>query len=83
MRFDSKSNDLLQIVDLLIGCITYDLKLSEGTVPGSKAKQEVVQYLKDNIGTDSFTRGFKNRNFNIFVENDGNANGENEKGRSS
>lgn len=78
-RFDSKSNDLLQIVDLLVGCITYDLKLSDKVVPGSKAKKEVVQYLKENLGVDSFGQGFKNRSFNIFVERGE----ENEKGRSS
>lgn len=70
VRFDSKSNDLLQTVDLLIGCITYDLKLTDKVVPGSKAKIELVEYLKDNLGVQSFTQGFKNRDFNIFVEND-------------
>lgn len=68
-RFDSKSNDLLQVVDLIIGCINYDLKLKEGVVSGSKYKIELVDYLKQNLGTKSFHEGFKNRNFNIFVEN--------------
>jgi hypothetical protein len=78
-RFDSKSNDLLQIVDLLIGCITYDLKLLDGVVPGSKSKIEFVEHFKKNLGAQSFTNGFRNRNFNIFVENDK----ENKKGLSS
>jgi len=78
-RFDSKSNDLLQIVDLLIGCITYDLKLSNGVVSGSKYKIKLVNYLKENLGTESFAKGFRNRCFNIFVEKTA----ENEKGRSS
>jgi hypothetical protein len=78
-RFDSRANDLLQVVDLLIGGITYDLKLEDKIVPGSKEKIEISKFLKDNLGTNSFKSGFKNRNFSIFVEN-----GEdNEKGRSS
>ncbi len=67
-RFDSKSNDLLQVVDLLIGAITYDLKLSLGVVSGSRHKKELVQFLKENLGVTTFEGGFRNRSFNIFVE---------------
>lgn len=67
-RFDSKSNDLLQVVDLLIGAITYDLKLSLGVVSGSAYKKELVEHLKKNLGTESFEGGFRNRSFNLFVE---------------
>lgn len=69
-RFDSRSNDLLQIVDLLIGAITYDLKLSDGIVHGSTYKSELVDYLKKNLEVDTFRDRFKNRNFSVFVEND-------------
>ena len=78
-RFDSKSNDLLQIVDLLIGCVSYDLKLSAGVVPGAKYKIELVEYLKETLDVQSFVDGFRNKNFNIFVEKGV----ENEKERSS
>lgn len=67
-RFDSKSNDLLQLVDLIIGAVTYDIKFKKGLVSGSKYKLEIVQYLKPKLGTDSFMQGFKNHNFNIFVD---------------
>lgn len=67
-RFDSKSNDLLQVVDLIIGAITYDLKLSLGVVSGSKYKKELVGHIKRNLGADSFESGFRNRHFNVFVE---------------
>ncbi len=67
-RFDSKSNDLLQLTDLLIGAITYDVKFKKGLVPGSKYKIELVEYLKSKLGTDSFVEGFKNHNFNVFVD---------------
>lgn len=67
-RFDSKSNDLLQVVDLLIGIITYDLKMYSKLVTGDKHKIELVDYLKAKLGTNNFVRGFKNYNFHIFVE---------------
>jgi len=67
-RFDSKSNDLLQFVDLLIGAVTYDIKFKKGLVAGSKYKLELVDYLKGKLGADSFLKGFKNHNFNIFVD---------------
>ena len=67
-RFDSKSNDLLQITDLLIGAVTYDIKFKKGLVQGSKHKLEIVNYLKGKLGADTFAKGFKNHNFNIFVD---------------
>lgn len=67
-RFDSKSNDLLQLVDLIIGAITYDIKFTKKLVEGSKHKLEIVDYLKSKLGASSFMQGFKNYNFNIFVD---------------
>jgi len=67
-RFDSKSNDLLQLTDLLIGAVTYDIKYTKKIVDGSKYKLEVVDYLKSKLGTETFIKGFKNHNFNIFVD---------------
>lgn len=87
-RFDSKSNDLLQLTDLLIGAITYDIKFKKGLVSGSKYKLEIVNYLKSKLGTDTLVKGFKNHNFNIFVDktdhiNVPEINDKNEKGLSS
>lgn len=67
-RFDSRSNDLLQLVDLLIGAITYDIKFTKGLVGGSKHKLDIVSYLKNKLGTTTFINGFRNHNFNIFVD---------------
>lgn len=69
-RFDSKSNDLLQLVDLVIGAITYDLKLNDGIVTGSPYKKALVEHIKSNLGASNFKEGFRNKFFNIFVEKD-------------
>ena len=67
-RFDSRSNDLLQLTDLLIGAVTYDVKFKKHLVPGSKYKLELVEYLKNKLGATTFLGGFKNYNFSIFVD---------------
>lgn len=70
-RFDSRSNDLLQLVDLIIGAISYDLKLAYGVIEnGSKYKRELSDFLKNKLGATYFQNGFRNKNFNIFVDKD-------------
>ena len=69
-RFDSRTNDLLQVIDLIIGAITYDLKFKNKLVSGDKHKLGLLNFLKENLGIKSFEEGFRNRNFNIFVENE-------------
>ncbi|MHB8651627.1 MAG: DUF3800 domain-containing protein [Minisyncoccota bacterium] len=81
-RFDSKSNDLLQIVDLIIGSITYDIKYRNKLVSGDEFKLSLVGYFKRKLGATTFMEGFKNHDFNIFVEQD-NGTEANEKGLSS
>lgn len=66
-RFDSKSNDLLQITDLLIGAISYGLKVENGYIPGSKAKLRFVDYLRKALGISLFTNGSKKSNFKIII----------------
>ena len=71
-RFDSKGTDILQIVDLIIGAVSYDIKLAAKLVSGDKNKIDFLNYFKSNLGVNNFTEtpGFKNRNFNIFVDKD-------------
>lgn len=70
-RFDSRSNDLLQLVDLIIGAINYDLKLTYKIIPpGNIYKKEIVDFLKSNLGITTFADGFRNRHVNIFVDKD-------------
>ncbi len=72
-RFDSKSNDLLQIADLIVGAISYDLKLSTNIIlKGDKYKKNFLKYLKEMIGLENnnFITGFRSHMFNIFVDKD-------------
>lgn len=70
-RFDSKGNDLLQVVDLFIGAINYDLKIETGIIgQGDKNKKELVKFIKENLGVKDFVEGFRGKKFNIFVDKD-------------
>lgn len=70
-RFDSRGNDLLQVADLFIGAINYDLKMATNIIgKGDRHKKELVKFIKENLGAKDFTNGFRNRKFNIFVDKD-------------
>ncbi len=70
-RIDSRANDLLQLVDLMVGAISYDLKIETGAVKaGDKHKREFLDFFKRSLGVEKFIRGFRNRDFNIFVDKD-------------
>lgn len=68
-RLDSKSNDLFQVVDLFIGAINYDLKKETGIIgKGDKYKLKFLEFFKGNLGAKNFMEGFKNYQFNIFID---------------
>lgn len=68
-RLDSKCTDLLQVVDLFIGAINYDLKKELGILgKGDKHKIKFIKFFKENLGAQNFVNGFKNYQFNIFVD---------------
>ena len=57
-RLDSRSNDLLQLVDLVIGAISYDLKSETGAIKGGyEYKIDLLKFFKQNLGTDKFIAG--------------------------
>lgn len=74
-RFDSKSNDLLQIADLFVGMISYDLKIATGIISkGDKYKKRLLEYFKEKINISSLKNGYKKQYkesfLNIFVDKD-------------
>lgn len=65
-RLDSRSNDLLQLADLLIGSINYELLLKDKVIEKpSRYKKEFIDKLKSNLGVDKLTENFRNYDFNI------------------
>lgn len=66
-RLDSRTNDLLQLTDLLTGSINYELLLKDKVIPApSKAKGNFVKKFKDNLGVQALTENFRNYAFNIY-----------------
>ncbi len=65
-RLDSRTNDLLQLTDLITGSINYELLINDGVIPApSAAKQEFVKKFKENLGIQTLTKDFRNFAFNI------------------
>ncbi|OGE80976.1 MAG: hypothetical protein A3E98_03065 [Candidatus Doudnabacteria bacterium RIFCSPHIGHO2_12_FULL_48_11] len=65
-RLDSRSNDLLQLTDLLVGSINYELLINEKLIPlPSQAKMYFKEQFKRNLGVSTLTSNFRNYGFNI------------------
>jgi hypothetical protein len=69
-KVDSKGNDLLQIVDLLVGAITYDSKVHHKLAGQSKSsrincKKDLLEFIKNKMGVKNFTRDVRVGNFNV------------------
>ena len=71
-RLDSRTNDLLQMADLLIGAINHELLREKGLIPNpSESKVKFVEKFKEYLGVKTLTKDFRNYNFNIhFHKND-------------
>jgi len=71
-RIDSKGTDFLQMADLFVSAINYDLKYVNKCVKGDRYKLEFLEYFKDylGIGGQDFLSGFRGRGFSIFVDKD-------------
>ncbi len=65
-RLDSRVNDLLQLTDLLIGSINYELLMTRGVISGSSvAKNKFIKKFKEYLGVSTLTESFRNYSFNI------------------
>lgn len=71
-RIDSKTNNLLQLTDLIIGSINYELLLKEQIISKpSEFKFKFINQLKKNLGVASLIDDFRNYAFNIhYHKND-------------
>lgn len=65
-RVDSKGVNLIQIVDLFIGAVTYSYKLDAKLVGGDKNKKKILSKLLRQLGTKSFVGGLSLRRFKVF-----------------
>lgn len=65
-RLDSRTNDLLQLTDLLVGAVNYELLLKEKLISTpSSAKLEFLEKFKQNLGVKTLAQDFRNYAFNI------------------
>lgn len=65
-RLDSRTNDLLQLTDLLVGSINYELLLKENIIESpAEAKTAFVDKFKVNLGVSTLTEEFRNFVFNV------------------
>jgi len=65
-RVDSKGVNLIQVVDLFIGAVTYSYKLNAKLVSGDKNKKKILSTLLKRLGSKSFIGGLNQRRFKVF-----------------
>jgi len=66
-RLDSKSTDLLQLCDLILGAISYDLKLSDRLIDKpSELNKDLLKYFKILAKIASFSQNQKTDKLNVL-----------------
>jgi len=65
-RVDSKGVNLIQIVDLVLGAVVYDYKLTNKLASGDKHKIKLLNEFKKKLKIKSFVGGFRNSGFNLY-----------------
>lgn len=66
-RIDSKSNDILQLTDLLLGAVVYEYKLSNKLIAKpSKLKRGILSYIKKTLDIKDFTKEVRNEKVRVM-----------------
>lgn len=63
----SSGNDLLQLIDLILGAVVYEYKAQSGVVSlaAYKPKVKLLEHLKKRAGVPSFVGGYRDSRLNI------------------
>jgi hypothetical protein len=71
-RMRSVGNDLLQMIDLLLGAVVYEFKGAAGTVEMTpyKPKVKLLECVKEEAGVDTFLGGYRNDRLNVVEYGD-------------
>ena len=65
-RVNSKGVEIVQITDLLLGAVVYDLKLRSGLIPKpGKAKKDVMTHLERRLDIKTFEKGLISSKFRV------------------
>lgn len=68
IRIHSKGSNLIQVADLLMGAVNYEFKLKNNLIKHpSKAKTDLLGYLKDKLGVNDLSIGINSTKFNIMI----------------
>ena len=66
-RIDSRGSEMLQMTDLIMGAVIYEFKIKEKLIDKpSKYKQNLLKYLKNLSGVESFYPELRNNKFSIM-----------------
>lgn len=64
-RMRSTGVDLLQMIDLLLGAVVYEYKMSSGVAGSYAPKRALLEHLKAGTGVATFVGGYRDDRFNV------------------
>lgn len=64
-RMRSTGVDLFQILDLLLGAVSYEHKIAAGLIHGRNPKGRLLNHIKDRLGIETFVGGVKTDRVNV------------------
>lgn len=66
-RIDSKGSNILQIVDLFLGAVMYEIKLENKLVKGDKNKLSILKYILEKLNRKSFLERSITKRFKVIM----------------